>query len=130
MNLSQILAGNQDRKSLQKKIKYSNVKKAQMLALAFKSNGALITTATNQIIKGQDNKFSLHAEEHLLRKLRKIKAKERFGPIIILVMRYTSANGWRMAKPCKSCHKQLITYGVVAILFTNNDGSITPCGKQ
>lgn len=95
-----------------------------MLALAFKSNGMLITSATNQVLKGVTDKFSVHAEEGLLRKLHKLRAKKRLGPITVLVMRYTRANGWRMAKPCKKCYAQLISYGIATILFTTNEGEI------
>lgn len=105
-----------------KKVLKSNVKKSKHLAIAFKKNGSFITSATNQLIKGQNNKFSLHSEEALILKLKKIKAKERFGPVTVLIMRWSPSIQWTLSKPCKTCRRLLEEYGINNILFTTNEG--------
>ena len=122
MLMREALTGNRIR--LQEKALKSDVKRAKLVAIAFRKNGSFITSAINQIFRGNKNKFSVHAEEALIKKLKKLRARERYGPITVLVMRWSKGYGWKIAKPCASCERQLRDYGIVSVLFTSNDGSI------
>lgn len=108
--------------SARRKVLRSNVKKSKHIAIAFKKNGSFIASATNQLIQGRNDKFSLHSEEALVLKLKKIKAKERFGPLTVLVMRWSPSAKWTLSRPCKSCQRLLEEYGIDTILFTTNQG--------
>lgn len=99
----------------------SDVKRAKVLALAFRKNGTLIASSTNKLSLGDSNRFTYHAEEYLVHKLNKIKAKQRFGDITVLVMRFSRKHGWRLARPCSNCQRILERYGVDTILFTVNN---------
>ena len=123
MNLKDLVKGKRD--SIHRKITYSNVKKSRHIAVAFKKNGSFIASAINKLIQGQNNKFSLHAEEALILKLKKIKAKERFGPLTVLIMRWSPSAKWTLSRPCKACQRLLEEYGIDTILFTTNEGYIT-----
>ncbi len=123
MTLKDLMCGK--RENVDKKISYSNVLKSKHIALAFRKNGSLITLATNQLIKGHKSKFSLHAEEALIIKLKKLRARERLGPLTVLVMRWSSLNKYCLSKPCKNCRRLLEEYGIHTILFTTNEGNIT-----
>ncbi len=128
MNLKDLLQGKTT--SAQNKILKSNVKKSKHLAIGFRKNGSFIASATNQLIQGQNNKFSLHAEEALILKLRKIKAKERFGPLTVLVMRWSPSAKWSLSRPCKQCQRLLEEYGIDTILFTTNEGKINDSDRN
>lgn len=103
-------------------LRYANVKKAQLAAIAFEKNGNIIAHAHNRRIDGHDDKYSVHAEAALINKLNKINAFERFGKISILVMRINS-RGISMARPCQKCQKLLLDYDVV-VYYTSWSGSI------
>lgn len=107
------------------KVLKSNVRKSKHLSIAFKKNGSFIASATNQLIQGCNDKFSLHAEEALILKLKKIRAKERFGSLTVLVMRWSPSTKWSLSKPCKTCRRLLEEYGVDTILFTTNNGDFS-----
>lgn len=120
MNLKDLLQGKTT--SARHKVLKSNVRKSKHLSIAFKKNGSFIASATNQLIQGCNDKFSVHAEEALILKLKKLKAKERFGPLIILIMRWSPSTKWSLSRPCKICRRLLEKYGINTILFTTNNG--------
>ncbi len=102
----------------QNKALTSDVKRAKILALAFRKNGMLIASSTNKLSLGDSQRFTYHAEEYLVRKLDKLKARERFGDITVLVMRFSKKHGWKLARPCSNCQRILEKYGIGTILFT------------
>lgn len=110
----------------QKKIKRDcDVKRHRLCALAFNQNGHMIASATNRIHSdGSISPFSLHAEEFLIKKLKKIKSIERGSYICVLVVRLAKSKGWTMAKPCRGCEKLMRNYGVGEIHYTDNEGNI------
>lgn len=116
MTIRDVLNGKRD--ECVRKALTSDVKKSKHLAIAFRRNGSLISSATNQLVLGNPKQFSIHAEISLINKLRKIKAKERFGNITILVMRFSKRHGWKLSRPCPNCQRILEKYGVNTILFT------------
>ena len=122
MIIRDVLNGKRDK--CVRKALTSDVKKSKHLAIAFRRNGSLISSATNQLILGNPNQFSIHAEISLINKLHKIKAKERFGNITILVMRFSKQHGWRLSRPCPNCKRILEKYGVDTILFTVNNEKV------
>ncbi len=105
-----------------KKIIKSDVRRAKLLAVAFRKNGSMIANSTNRVVRGSTKRWTIHAEEFLIQKLKKLRARERFGPLTVLVMRWTPSVGWKLAKPCKTCRKLLEEYGINTILFTTNEG--------
>ena len=103
-----------------------DVKRHRLCALAFNKNGCLIASATNRIHEdGQVSDFSIHAEEFLIKKLRKINASVRSdGYICVLVVRLAKGKGWTMAKPCRGCEKLMRDYGITEISYTDEKGNI------
>ncbi len=102
-----------------------DVKRHRHCAMAFSKSGKLIACSTNRIYEGGHiSAWSFHAEEMLLRKLRKIHAKERFGFIRILVVRMPKAQEWGMSKPCHGCQRIMERYGIDEISYTSEDGSL------
>lgn len=106
-----------------KQTKYSNVKKGRVAAIALSQSGRLICCAHNSKACGTKRKWSVHAEDALIRKLVKLNAFKRFGRINILVLR-TTKQGISMAKPCCACQKLLNRYPV-NIFYTNWKGIVT-----
>ena len=102
----------------QKIVKDCDVKRHRLVAIAFSRSGCVIATATNRKGEGYISDYSFHAEEFLVRKLRKIKARERYGAIRVLVARL-SKTGWASAAPCPGCRKILADYGIKDIWFTD-----------
>jgi len=101
------------------------VKRHRLCAIAFSRSGYIIASATNRLHSdGYVSAFSLHAEEMLLNKLRKINAKHRFGYIKILVVRFAKSKGWAMAKPCKNCEILLKMSGIQEVSYTDESGTI------
>ena len=91
--------------------RYSRVKKARVAAIAFTKHGDIITTAYNRRLDGYTIRWSDHAEESLIKKLKKLQAFKRYCKIYILVLRIT-AHGISTAKPCYRCQKQLDKHNV------------------
>lgn len=105
-----------------KKAKQSDVKRSKISAIAFTPRGHIITTASNQTIKGHKDKFTIHAEENIIKKLEKLNAFKRFKSIILLVVRVNS-EGLSMAKPCCRCMKLLKRYPI-QIMYSDYKGEI------
>ncbi len=102
-----------------------DVKRHRHCAMAFSKSGKLIACATNRIFDhGHVSDWSLHAEEMLIKKLRKIHAKERFGYIRILVVRMPKAQEWGMSKPCDGCQRMIKAYGINEVTYTSESGSL------
>lgn len=104
-------------------LKDCDIKRHRIAAIAFISNGHVIAVETNRKGSGDISDFSFHAEEFLERKLRRIKARERFGRIYVLVTRLGRQHGWTLAKPCEGCARKLLKYGST-ILYTDEDGIV------
>lgn len=102
--------------------RYSDVKRAKISAIAMNSNGKIIAVAHNRRVDGNKKKWTDHAEDVLIQKLRKIKAFDRFDDIVILVMRINST-GIACAKPCKRCHNMLKDYPLT-VFYTDSDKTI------
>lgn len=107
---------------------YGNVKRAKMAALAFSESGELIASCHNRRINSQKNKWTEHAEEGLIRKLKKLKAFNRYGKISILVLRF-NIYGVAMAKPCKQCQRLLARHNI-DVFYTNGVGEIIRLVKE
>jgi cytidine deaminase len=103
--------------------KDSNIKIHKLAAIAMTRGGHFITCETNKAACGSISDFSVHAEEGLVRKLRKINAINRYSEIVVVVLRL-SRSGWRMARPCNRCEGLLVGYGVKEIHYTNELGHI------
>lgn len=94
-------------------------------AIAMSKSGYIIASAVNRKHNdGVVSDHSLHAEEALIRKLHRIKAKERFGYIRVIVVRVPKGREWGMSKPCPGCERLLIAYGIDDISYTDNDGKL------
>lgn len=106
-------------------LKDCDIKRHRIVALAFTSNGRVIGMEVNRSGSGDVSDFSWHAEEFLIRKLLRLKAKERFGKINVLVARLSRKNGWTMAKPCEGCGKKLLRY-VDKVFYVDIGGEIQP----
>jgi len=106
-------------------LKGGGVGRHSVSALAFTRSHYLLAKRTNKMGSGWVSKFSLHAEELLLRSLVKIKAKERFGYIKVLVLRWSKGKKmWALAKPCKGCSTLLGKYGVDEVHYSNDGGAL------
>ncbi len=105
---------------IREKANTGTVKSFKLIAIAF-SGGHLITWATNRRASGIVSDISIHAEEFLIKKLKKINAYNRYHNIVVLVVRFRrSDNELVIAKPCTRCEKILRDFGIKKIYYTNN----------
>jgi len=100
----------------------SDIIKARMSCIAITKNGRVICSANNRRLQGDYIRWSLHAEQAIIKKLNKLKAFHRFNNITIFVFRISS-NGICLAKPCLKCQKLLSRYNV-KVIYTTNSGKI------
>lgn len=98
---------------------YSNVSKAKVAAIAFSKKGEVLAQAHNRLI-GKPNKWSEHAEESLIKKLRKNRLLDKGVKILVVRM---GKKGPLMAKPCVKCQKLILKYNIEAY-YTSEDGTI------
>lgn len=96
-----------------------------MIAIAFSASGHIIAMDTNRRGSGVVSDFSFHAEEYLIRKLIKIKAKERYGKISLFVARWGRGPGWTFARPCAGCQALMKRYGIWEVQYTDYGGQIS-----
>lgn len=94
-----------------------NIRTFKVIAYAY-AGRTLIAKSTNRKGSGFVSPFSWHAEELLVRKLRRIRAIERLGPIRVHVARFTKQGHARIAKPCPGCFELLSRYGIKEITYT------------
>lgn len=104
-------------------LKDCDIQRHRICAIAFTPNGRIICVETNRLGCGDVSDFSWHAEEFLIRKLMRIKARERFGKINILVARLGRQKGWTMARPCDGCARKLMRY-VDRVYYVDENGKI------
>lgn len=99
------------------------VENGRLCAFAFTSSGHIIALETNRrSTTGEITNWSIHSEEFLIKKLYKLRARERYGKIDILVARWDKHGGWRLAKPCPKCESMMKDYGIRKISYTNELG--------
>ena len=101
-----------------------DIKRHKLAAIAFSKSGNIIASAVNRKGAGYISDFSFHAEEYLVKKLHKLRARERFGFIRVLVVRMGRATPWALAKPCNGCRNILNNYGVTEVHYTDSFGRI------
>ncbi len=103
---------------------YANVKRAKICAIAITPSGRVVAVANNRRTDGDKNRWTEHAEECLIKKIKRTKAIDRFGKLIIIVMRINS-RGIVMAKPCNKCRSLLAKLGdKITVYYTDNNGRI------
>lgn len=111
-------------KARNKIFKDCSVKNQKLVAMAFASNGRLICVETNKKGCGIISKFSIHAEEGLIKKLKKLNSRYNYKDIFVLVMRYNRISEWSFAKPCIGCERLIRDYGINNIHYTDYGGII------
>lgn len=104
-------------KARRKVEKDCNIIRGRVAAIAV-VRGSILAVETNR--RCDKKKWTWHAEEMLLRKLVKIRAKERLGKISVYVLRFNHM-GLALAKPCPACEKKLRKYGVEDVYYTTFD---------
>jgi len=103
--------------------KTSNVRRGKVGSVIFTTQGKIVTFAANTSFFGDDEKFTIHAEEFAILKLHRLRAK-RFKKLNILVVRYRKCDGKiSMAKPCKKCGELIGLFGLSAY-YSNRQGDI------
>jgi len=102
--------------------KGGDVIKSRMSCLALSRSGDIICSSSNRLLQGNRVRWSEHAEEAIIRKLRKVGAFSRYKDITLFVFRISS-NGISLAKPCLKCQKLLARYPV-KVFYTTNRGKI------
>jgi len=99
----------------------STVHSQKLTAMAL--NGKhIVCYETNRRGNGLVSRFSIHAEEFLIKKLRKTNAKNRYNALTVIVMRFRKDGSLGIAKPCVDCHRLLDNYGVKNVYYSINDG--------
>jgi len=96
----------------------------KLASIALSHSGEVIASATNKRASGVISEFSEHAEEALVRRLKKLSAIERYKYIDVMVLRMKKNGEFGLAKPCPGCYRLLTNYGVRNIYYTDSDGKI------
>ncbi len=111
---------------LTKTAKKSDVIKCKVAAIAISQSGGVIAHANNRTCRGPNKKWTYHAEEMLIRKLRRLKAFSRFrGKITVIILRLDKKERVRDSKPCDTCQDFLAPYlSRLNIFFTTDSGFI------
>lgn len=94
----------------------SDIRRHRMSAIAIFRGGRWVA-ASNRLGSGKSSAFSLHAEELLIRKLVRLRAKERWGLPEIYVLRIRKDGNIGSSKPCNSCARQLAQLGYSRVFF-------------
>lgn len=119
-----MIATNSIMKFASEEVHESTVKIHRLVAIAMTRNGHIIAHATNRKESISTFRYSIHAEDFLIKKLKKINALHRYKNIVVVVLRMSRAFGWRLAKPCPRCEGLLLGYGIREIYYTNNFGNL------
>lgn len=100
-------------------MRHGTVRSFLHFAIAMTPNGHVIKAAANKKLEGDLIRLSEHAETALLKKLRKIKAIERYGEIEVFVGRVTRHDGKTvLSRPCPRCAYELERYGIKNVYYT------------
>jgi len=107
-----------------KEAKVSTVCRGKVGAVIFSDSGHIICSSFNTTVYGYEGIWTIHAEEWCLAKAHKIKARERFGNLNMLVVRYKiSIDKLAMAKPCEKC-SFLIKEAGIQVYYSDENGKI------
>jgi len=109
----------------------SDVLRGKVGAVLFTDSGHIITSSHNSSFLGSSRFRTIHAEEALLNKSFKIKAIERYGKNLnILVIRYKlGPQTLAMAKPCINCQRVLDKTGF-NIYYSNINKEIVKLNRK
>ena len=99
---------------------HSTVRQFKHFAIAFRG-GHIIKVAANKRVEGLSDVFSLHAEEALLLKLRKINALRRYKDVEVFLGR-SGPFGFILSAPCHNCEELLKQAGIKRVYYTGVDG--------
>ena len=106
--------------------KKSDVVRAKIGAILFTDAGQIVAFANNRTFYGDKTKWTIHAEESLIAKAHKLKAKKRFGHLNVLVVRLRrSKKSSALAKPCPRC-QQLLDEAGFSVFYTDENGQVVP----
>ena len=106
--------------------KTSKVRRGKVGSIVFLNNGYVLAKASNKSIYGSTHRWTIHSEDFLLQKVRKLRIIERFGSdnLNILVVRWRKLdNSLANAKPCSRCEWLLRSSGI-RYYYSNKFGSI------
>ena len=107
-----------------KEAKQSPVIRGKVGAVIFTRSGNIIASASNTIFYGQKNKWTVHAEEAVVKKVINFRSRSELGRLFILVVRYkVGSDSLGIAKPCARCTALLKWAGIKAF-FTDENGNI------
>ena len=106
----------------------SNVKRGRVGAVLFTRSGRIICSAHNSCFYGrvEDDIFTIHAEDYVIKKALKMKALIRFRKegLTVLVVRFKPSSLTIVnSKPCGPC-QSILDFAKVDVLYSNNDGEI------
>jgi len=106
--------------------KTSTVRRGKVGAILIKDGGGIVCKSTNMNIYGHSKKFSIHAEEYIIKKAEKMKLftrfpKEKFSLLVVRWRPLTNKLG--NAMPCINCQKILDNYNL-NVYFSNYNGEI------
>jgi tRNA(Arg) A34 adenosine deaminase TadA len=100
----------------------SDVLRGKIGAVLYNNSGHIITSAHNSAFLGSKRFRTIHAEEALLNKAYKIRAINRFGrDLNVLVVRLRLSDGQLgIAKPCVNCQRALRSSPFTIYYSTNS----------
>ena len=108
-----------------KSAKCSDVVRGKIGAVLFNQNNHIICYAHNSTFWGSNRFRTIHAEEALLNKAHKIKAFERYGnKLSMLIIRWKPNNTISLAKPCSACSKILLEREKLNTYYSSGNGDI------
>ena len=100
----------------------SEIIRARVGAVVFTDTGNILTHACNCRLYGHKT-LTIHAERSALAKIVKIRARERYGSINMLVVRVRANGTLSCAKPCQECEYYLREAGI-KVWYTDNNGEV------
>ena len=104
-------------------IQKSDINRHKLVAVAHLRSGHILTKAVNCRAEGAISPFSIHAEEALVIRANKLRLRERFDHIEVLVARWSAAQNWKLARPCAACERLLRLYGFEHVRYTSGSGT-------
>lgn len=105
-----------------KKVQKSTVDCARVVAIAVASGSPRAVAVNMRATCGGITPWTIHAEEMLVRKMRRLRLRERFGSPTVYVVRFNKAMQRRPSKPCASCERMLRQYGFSDVWYVGSDG--------
>jgi len=100
----------------------NNIIKSMHAAIIFKSNGQILSIASNVMyLQPINGEWSMHAEHHAIKKISKKPILNGCKMIVVRVSKKSMGYNLMLSKPCIKCANRTSKWGINTVYYSTDD---------